>query len=96
MKYFVEFYDEIYKSLMTIDELAVRFNTHHKIYLNNNYSFEKEKLNLGDLMSMCQYTDIYELETELNLPQVKQVIEHDFYVDVVGLLNVVGRLKEIK
>lgn len=96
MKYFVEFYDGFYKSLMTIDEFAVRFNTHHKIYLNNNYSFEKEKLNLGDLMNMCQYTDIYELETELNLPQVKQVIEHDFYVDVVGLLNVIGKVKEIK
>jgi len=89
--------DSAYDRVMTFDEMKKDFELVAKMVMANR--FGTEPLNSGELMehsSVHQYDTFYELETTLSIEQVKEVIEHDFYVDWMGLCKVIGKIRAIK
>lgn len=89
--------DGAYDSIMTFDELKIRFALVAKMVMANH--FGTEPLNSGELMehsSVHQYDTFYELKTTLSVEQVKEVIEHDFYVDWFALCEAIGKIEAIK
>lgn len=94
MKYFVIYDDGIYKETITLQDLLDNYNIFYKLYMNKN--FNDEKMHWSEIMILPQYKECYELDTDLDLSQVKEVVEHKFYVDTLALLKVVGKLDELK
>jgi len=89
--------DGAYDRVMTFDELKRDFSLTAKKVMAKH--FGTEPLNSGELMehsSVHQYDTFYELETALTIEQVREVVEHDFYVDWFSLCKAIGKVEEMK
>lgn len=95
--YFIYETDGAYDCIMSFEELKERFPVVTKKYMAENY--DCEKVTVDDILvhrTDHQYDSFYILKTSLTIEQVKKIIEQDFYVDYIGLCNVIGEIKEIK
>lgn len=93
-KYFIVFNDGLFDKVCLLNELSEDMQKHIQSQLFGLPDFVNwDKL---VLIEENAYIDYYSLETELTLEQVKEVLVHNFYVDVIALSKVLGEVKEIK
>jgi len=94
MKYYLKFEDGCYDQILTFDELYKQ----HEIIIDliKHHLFGSEFSKHAILSYDYQYTNFYELETKLEIEQVKKVIEQEFYIDVYKICECLGKITKIK
>lgn len=97
MKYYIFLDDGAYGKTMTFDELKAGYPEVAQRIMRIHFGCEDVAgADIYRFTAVHQYDSFYELETERTVEQVREVIEHDFYVDWEGLAKVIGHLTEIK
>lgn len=93
-KYFIVFNDGAFDKVCLLNELSEDMQKHIQCQLFGLPDF----VDWGKLVLIEEnaYIDYYLLETELTLEQVKEVLVHKFYVDVISLAKVLGSVEKIK
>lgn len=99
-KYFIVIDDELFDGLFTFSELEVKNETlamRAKEFLTKEPIFEKMNgFHKANHIDNEMYQELYMIDTEYTKEQLLAVIVHDFYVNKIKLLAVLGDLVKIK
>ena len=92
-KYYIGYEDGDFGKIYTFDELKDIYDGYfYDYYYDKNFGTNKT----GGLASlkMPEYDRIYEFESTYTIEEINAVINHDFYIDTVAILKIMGKLNE--
>lgn len=93
MKFYLYFESSIFITVLDIEEVKKdNENLYNKIIKNN---FDVGVCNEFALSNDFEYKDVYEIESSYTKEQLLKVLEQEFYIDVLEIAKVLGKVKQI-
>ena len=93
MKFYLYFDDDVFTHIFDIEEVRLRNeNLYNKIMKQNFYIGNWNELVLSNDF---EYKSVYEIESNYTKEQLLKVLEQEFYIDVLEIAKVLGKVKKI-
>ena len=93
MKFYLYFNDGVFTHIFDIEEVRLsNENLYNKIMKQNFYIGNWNELVLSNDF---EYKSVYEIESNYTKEQLLKILEQDFYIDVLEIAKVLGKVKKI-
>ena len=93
MKFYLYFDDDVFTQIFDIEEVRLsNENLYNKIMKENFYVGSWNELVLANDF---EYKSVYEIESNYTKEQLLKVLEQEFYIDVLEIAKVLGKVKRI-
>ena len=93
MKFYLYFDDDVFTHIFDIEEVRLNNeNLYNKIMKQNFYIGNWNELVLSNDF---EYKSVYEIESNYTKEQLLKVLEQEFYIDVLEIAKVLGKVKKI-
>jgi hypothetical protein len=89
--YYLVFEDDVFEKLCLLKDLP---DVIQKIIMYQAYEVDDSLYHWSETITY-QYTSFYELNTSYKFDQVKAVLVHEFYVDVLELAKCLGKIEKV-
>ena len=93
MKFYLYFDDDVFTHIFDIEEVRLSSeNLYNKIMKQN---FCIGNWNELALSNDFEYKSVYEIESNYTKEQLLKVLEQEFYIDVLEIAKILGKVKKI-
>ena len=93
MKFYLYFDDDVFTHIFDIEEVRLsNENLYNKIMKQNFCIGNWDELVLSNDF---EYKSVYEIESNYTKEQLLKVLEQEFYIDVLEISKVLGKVKKI-
>ena len=93
MKFYLYFDDDVFTHIFDIEEVRLNNeNLYNKIMKQNFCIGNWNELVLSNDFA---YKSVYEIESNYTKEQLLKVLEQEFYIDVLEIAKVLGKVKKI-
>lgn len=93
MKFYLYFDDGVFTHIFDIEEVRLsNENLYNKIMKNNFYIGSWNELVLANDF---EYKNVYEIESDYTKEQLNKILDQEFYIDVLEIAKVLGKIKKI-
>lgn len=94
-KYYIYYEDGAYDNIFKLDELKEKHEMLYDLVMDLTFDRKMSVAKYDVLTSKYQYDTLFEIDTDLNIEQIKKVIEHDFVYNEIDLCRVLGEVNNI-
>ena len=93
MKFYLYFDNDVFTHIFDIEEVRLNNeNLYNKIMKQNFYIGNWNELVLSNDF---EYKSVYEIESNYTKEQLLKVLEQEFYIDVLEIAKILGKVKKI-
>lgn len=91
MKFYLFYEDEILQEILNIEEVKNKDEDLYKKIMNKNFDI----WNTYVFACKYEYQSVYEIESNYTKEQLLKVLKQEFYIDVLEIAKVLGKVKKI-
>lgn len=91
MKFYLFYEDEILQEILNIEEVKNKDEDLYKKIMNKNFDI----WNTYVFVCKYEYQNVYEIESNYKLEQLKELLIHDYYIDTLEIAKVLGKVTKI-
>lgn len=91
MKFYLFYEDEILQEILNIEEVKNKDEDLYKKIMNKNFNVWNDYV----FSYKYEYQNVYEIESNYTLEQLKELLIHDYYIDTLKIANILGKVTKI-
>lgn len=91
MKFYLFYEDEILQGILNIEEVKNKDKDLYKKIMNKNFNVWNDYV----FSYKYEYKNVYEIESNYTLEQLKELLIHDYYIDTLKIANILGKVTKI-
>lgn len=91
MKFYLFYEDEILQEILNIEEVKNKDEDLYKKIMNKNFDIWSAYV----FACKYEYQNVYEIESNYKLEQLKELLIHDYYIDTLKIAKVLGKVTKI-
>ncbi len=91
MKIYLFYEDNILQEILNISEVELKDKDLYKKIMNKNFNIWNEYV----FSYKYEYQNVYEIESNYTLEQLKELLLHDYYVDTLAIAKILGNVTKI-
>lgn len=91
MKFYLFYEDGILQEILNIEEVKNKDEDLYKKIMNKNFDI----WNTYVFACKYEYQNVYEIESNYKLEQLKELLIHDYYIDTLKIANILGKVTKI-
>ena len=91
MKFYLFYEDEILQEILNIEEVKNKDEELFKEIMYKNFGVWKHL----SLFANYEYKNVYEIESNYTLEQLKELLIHDYYINTLEIAKILGKLNKI-
>ena len=91
MKIYLFYEDNILQEILNISEVELKNKDLYKKIMNKNFNIWNEYV----FSYKYEYQNVYEIESNYTLEQLKELLLHDYYVDTLAIAKILGNVTKI-
>lgn len=91
MKFYLFYEDDILQEILNISEVELKDKDLYKKIMNKNFNVWNDYV----LSYKYEYQNVYEIESNYTLEQLKELLIHDYYIDTLEIAKILGKLNKI-
>lgn len=91
MKFYLFYEDEILQEILNISEVELKDKDLYKKIMNKNFNVWNDYV----FSYKYEYQNVYEIESNYTLEQLKELLIHDYYIDTLEIAKILGKLNKI-
>lgn len=91
MKFYLFYEDGVLQEILNIGEVELKDKDLYKKIMNKNFNIWNDYV----FAYKYEYQNVYEIESDYTLEQLKELLIHDYYIDTLGVARILGKLTRI-
>lgn len=91
MKFYLFYEDGILQEILNISEIELKDKDLYKKIMNKNFNIWNHYV----FSYKYEYQNVYEIESNYTLEQLKELLIHDYYIDTLEIAKILGKLTKI-
>lgn len=91
MKFYLFYEDNILQEILNISEVELKDKDLYKKIMNKNFNVWNDYV----FSYKYEYQNVYEIESNYTLEQLKELLIHDYYIDTLEIAKILGRITKI-
>lgn len=91
MKFYLFYEDGILQEILNISEVELKDKDLYKKIMNKNFNVWNDYV----FSYKYEYQNVYEIESNYTLEQLKELLIHDYYIDTLEIAKILGKLNKI-
>ena len=91
MKFYLFYEDDILQEILNISEVELKDKDLYKKIMNKNFNVWNDYV----FSYKYEYQNVYEIESNYTLEQLKELLIHDYYIDTLEIAKILGKLNKI-
>lgn len=91
MKFYLFYEDDILQEILNISGVELKDKDLYKKIMNKNFNVWNEYV----FSYKYEYQNVYEIESNYTLEQLKELLLHDYYVDTFAIAKILGNVTKI-
>lgn len=91
MKFYLFYEDGTLQDILNIEEVKNKDEELYKEIMYKNFGVWKTL----SLFANYEYKNIYEIESNYTLEQLKELLIHDYYIDTYKIAEILGKVTKI-
>ena len=91
MKFYLFYEDDILQEILNISEVELKDKDLYKKIMNKNFNVWNDYV----FSYKYEYQNIYEIESNYTLEQLKELLIHDYYIDTLEIAKILGKVTKI-
>ena len=91
MKFYLFYEDGILQEILNISEVELKDKDLYKKIMNKNFNVWNNYV----FSYKYEYQNVYEIESNYTLEQLKELLIHDYYIDTLEIAKILGKLNKI-
>lgn len=91
MKFYLFYEDDILQEILNISEVELKDKDLYKKIMNKNFNVWNEYV----FSYKYEYQNVYEIESNYTLEQLKELLLHDYYIDTLTIAKILGNVTKI-
>ena len=91
MKFYLFYEDDILQEILNISEIELKDKDLYKKIMNKNFNVWNDYV----FSYKYEYQNVYEIESNYTLDQLKELLIHDYYIDTLEIAKILGKLNKI-
>ena len=91
MKFYLFYEDDILQEILNISEIELKDKDLYKKIMNKNFNVWNDYV----FSYKYEYQNVYEIESNYTLEQLKELLIHDYYIDTLKIANILGKVTKI-
>lgn len=91
MKFYLFYEDDILQEILNISEVELKDKDLYKKIMNKNFNIWNDYV----FSYKYEYQNVYEIESNYTLEQLKELLIHDYYIDTLEIAKILGKITKI-
>lgn len=91
MKFYLFYENDILQEILNISEVELKNKDLYKKIMNKNFNIWNEYV----FSYKYEYQNVYEIECNYTLEQLKELLIHDYYIDTLKIAEILGKIEKI-
>lgn len=91
MKFYLFYEDDILQEILNISEVELKDKDLYKKIMNKNFNVWNDYV----FSYKYEYQNVYEIESNYTLEQLKELLIHDYYIDTLEIAKILGKITKI-
>lgn len=91
MKFYLFYEDDILQEILNISEVELKDKDLYKKIMNKNFNVWNDYV----FSYKYEYQNVYEIESNYTLEQLKELLIHDYYIDTLEITKILGKITKI-
>lgn len=91
MKFYLFYEDGILQDILNIEEVKNKDEDLYKKIMNKNFNVWNDYV----FSYKYEYQNVYEIESNYTLGQLKELLIHDYYIDTYKIAEILGKVTKI-
>lgn len=91
MKFYLFYEDGILQEILNISEVELKDKDLYKKIMNKNFNVWNDYV----FSYKYEYQNVYEIESDYTLEQLKELLIHDYYINTLEIAKILGKINKI-
>lgn len=91
MKFYLFYEDDILQEILNISEVELKDKDLYKKIMNKNFDVWNDYV----FSYKYEYQNVYEIESNYTLEQLKELLIHDYYINTLEIAKILGKVTKI-
>ena len=91
MKFYLFYEDDILQEILNISEVELKDKDLYKKIMNKNFNVWNDYV----FSYKYEYQNVYEIESNYTLEQLKELLIHDYCIDTLEIAKILGKITKI-